>query len=164
MLYREYGKTGKKVSTIGFGGMRFEAIDNHEACVEMMVEAAKGGINYFDTAPKYFGTKSEEVFGKGFKELRSKGYDFLLYLKNLRVGRGQNTKRNRGPTQASRCGHHRFLPCLVPHRLGRVGEKKEKRSHKNISEAKGRGAYQSYLCLQSSYRRPDQGPPYGGYI
>jgi uncharacterized protein len=83
MLYREYGKTGKKVSAIGFGGMRFEAIDNHEACVEMMVEAAKGGINYFDTAPKYFGTKSEEVFGKGFKELRSKGYDFYCTSKTF---------------------------------------------------------------------------------
>ena len=70
MIYREYGKTGKKVSLLGFGGMRFAEIDNDDKCIEMMVSAAKGGINYFDTAPGYFNTKSESVYGKGFAELR----------------------------------------------------------------------------------------------
>ena len=70
MLYREYGQTGKKVSLLGFGGMRFAHIDDHEKCVRMMVAAAEGGVNYFDTAPGYFETKSETVFGKGFAELR----------------------------------------------------------------------------------------------
>ena len=27
MIYKEYGKTGKMVSTIGFGGMRFRKED-----------------------------------------------------------------------------------------------------------------------------------------
>ena len=70
MIYREYGQTGKKVSALGFGGMRFGQIDNHDECVKMMVTAAKGGVTYFDTAPGYFETKSETVFGKGFAELR----------------------------------------------------------------------------------------------
>ena len=70
MLYREYGLTGEKVSLLGFGGMRFAKIDDHDECVRMMVEAAEGGVNYFDTAPGYFETKSETVFGKGLAELR----------------------------------------------------------------------------------------------
>ena len=70
MIYREYGTTGKKCSALGFGGMRFKSIDDTDACVQMMVEAAKGGVNYFDTAPGYFGVKSEQVYGAGFKELR----------------------------------------------------------------------------------------------
>lgn len=81
MIYREYGATGKNVSAIGFGGMRFEAIKNRDLCVEMMVESAKGGINYFDTAPKYFGDKSEKVFGEGFDELRRLGLPFYCSTK-----------------------------------------------------------------------------------
>jgi predicted aldo/keto reductase-like oxidoreductase len=70
MLYREYGQTGKKVSLLGFGGMRFANIDNHDECVETMLAAAEGGVNYFDTAPGYFEDRSEKVFGKGFAEFR----------------------------------------------------------------------------------------------
>ena len=70
MIYREFGATGKQVSLLGFGGMRFNNIDNHDECVNMMVTAARGGITYFDTAPDYFGIKSETVFGKGLAELR----------------------------------------------------------------------------------------------
>jgi predicted aldo/keto reductase-like oxidoreductase len=50
--------------------MRFEHIDDRGAAVEMMLRAAEGGVNYFDTAPQYFGTKSEEVFGEGLSVLR----------------------------------------------------------------------------------------------
>ncbi len=70
MLYRDYGRTGESVSVVGFGGMRFESIDDTESCVRMMVRAAEGGINYFDTAPGYFGTKSEQAYGAGLAELR----------------------------------------------------------------------------------------------
>ena len=63
MIYREYGKTGKKVSAIGFGGMRFANPKDLDASAEMMVYALEKGINYFDTAPMYFNGKSEEIFG-----------------------------------------------------------------------------------------------------
>ena len=84
MLYKRYGKTGKNVSTLGFGGMRFKEIDNHDRCVEMMVEAARGGVNYFDTAPGYFGTKSEEVYGKGFQELARLGLPYYCATKTFK--------------------------------------------------------------------------------
>lgn len=83
MIYREFGNTGKKVSLLGFGGMRFGDIDNHDKCAEMMVEAAKGGVNYFDTAPKYFGVKSEVVFGKGFAELKKLKLPFYCSTKTF---------------------------------------------------------------------------------
>jgi hypothetical protein len=84
MIYRSYGKTGKEVSILGFGGMRFGSIDNTAACVEMMVEAAQAGVNYFDTAPDYFGIKSEKVFGEGFVELRARKLPFYCATKTTR--------------------------------------------------------------------------------
>jgi uncharacterized protein len=81
MTYREYGRTGKKVSILGFGGMRFADVDDQEECAAMMVDAAEAGVNYFDTAPAYFGTRSEEVFGKGFAEMRRKKLPFFASTK-----------------------------------------------------------------------------------
>ncbi len=49
-----------------------------------MVEAAEGGINYFDTAPGYFGTRSEEVFGAGLAELRRRNVPYYLSTKTMR--------------------------------------------------------------------------------
>ncbi|MDR3019950.1 MAG: aldo/keto reductase [Treponema sp.] len=83
MIYREYGQTGKKVSLLGFGGMRFKNVDDHDECVRLMVAAAEGGINYFDTAPGYFETRSETVFGKGFAEMRKKGLPYFSATKTF---------------------------------------------------------------------------------
>jgi predicted aldo/keto reductase-like oxidoreductase len=84
MIYRPYGKTGKDVSLLGFGGMRFAQIDNHEACLAMMIRAAEGGVNYFDTAPAYFDIKSEQVFGLGFAELRRRGLPYYVATKTFK--------------------------------------------------------------------------------
>ena len=83
MIYREYGKTGESVSVVGFGGMRFESIDDTEACVGMMVRAAEAGVNYFDTAPGYFGTKSEQAYGAGLAELRRRGLPYYVSTKTF---------------------------------------------------------------------------------
>jgi predicted aldo/keto reductase-like oxidoreductase len=84
MIYRPYGKTGKNVSLLGFGGMRFAEIDNKEKCAAMMVRAAEGGVNYFDTAPAYFDIKSEQVFGLGFAELRRRGLPYFVATKTFK--------------------------------------------------------------------------------
>jgi predicted aldo/keto reductase-like oxidoreductase len=84
MIYRNFGKTGARVSALGFGGMRFGAIDDRDACVAMMVKAAEGGVNYFDTAPAYFGVKSEAVFGEGLAELRRRKLPYYLATKTGR--------------------------------------------------------------------------------
>lgn len=85
MIYRDYGQTGKKVSLLGFGGMRFSHIDDHEECVRMMARAAEGGVNYFDTAPGYFETKSEAVFGKGLAELRRRKLPYYVATKTFKT-------------------------------------------------------------------------------
>jgi len=83
LIYKNYGSTGKKLSVIGFGGMRFQDIDNREVCVEMLLEAAKLGINYFDTAAGYSDGKSEEVFGEAFKVFRERSLPFYVATKTF---------------------------------------------------------------------------------
>ncbi len=83
MIRREYGRTGKRCSILGFGGMRFAKPEDPELCARMMVEAAQGGVNYFDTAPAYFGVKSELAFGQGFRELTRLGLPFYCATKTF---------------------------------------------------------------------------------
>jgi predicted aldo/keto reductase-like oxidoreductase len=49
----------------------------------MMVAAAEGGVNYFDTAPGYFEIRSEIVFGKGFAELKRRKLPFYCATKTF---------------------------------------------------------------------------------
>jgi predicted aldo/keto reductase-like oxidoreductase len=85
LIQREYGRTGKRCSILGFGGMRFQKPEDPETCARMMVEAAQGGVNYFDTAPAYFGVKSELAFGQGFRELRRLGLPFYCATKTFQA-------------------------------------------------------------------------------
>ena len=78
IIYKDYGKTGKKISAIAFGGMRFNSDDYKngriEKCVEVAVRANEMGINYFDTAPGYCDDKSEEIMGLAFSEMKKPFY------------------------------------------------------------------------------------------
>jgi uncharacterized protein len=83
MIHRPYGNTGESVSLLGFGGMRFAAVDDRDECTAMMVQAAEAGVTYFDTAPGYFGGRSETAFGHGFRELQRRGLPFLCATKTF---------------------------------------------------------------------------------
>lgn len=80
MLYREFGKTGCRVSLLGFGGMRFEDINDENRCVNLILNAYQAGINYFDTAPIYCESKSEEVFGKAFAQMSAQKKETPFYI------------------------------------------------------------------------------------
>ncbi len=74
MLYRQLGKTGLKVSALGFGVLRIpkkspsnKAFDI-ERGVEMVRQAIDGGVNFIDTAYNYMNGKSELIVGKALKE------------------------------------------------------------------------------------------------
>jgi len=69
MIYRQYGKTGKKVSALGMGCARLGAGQDMEEEVKLVLKAFESGINYFDTAPDYCGGKSEEILGIAFGQL-----------------------------------------------------------------------------------------------
>ncbi len=66
MLYRTFGKTGERVSSLGFGCMRLPIIakdstkiDEKEA-VKMVRYAIDQGLNYIDTAYPYHGNGSKD--------------------------------------------------------------------------------------------------------
>lgn len=77
MLYKEYGKTGKKISVIGFGGMRFKKTNNkydYDYCAQVVQKAYELGVNYFDTAPYYCEDNSELIMGHAFKNMPGEFY------------------------------------------------------------------------------------------
>lgn len=53
MERRELGKTGEKLSIVGFGGIVAAKVTQKEAN-DFVAEAVDSGINYFDVAPTYF--------------------------------------------------------------------------------------------------------------
>lgn len=69
MQYREFGKTGKSVSRLGFGGMRLP-FDDEKASIELLRYGVELGINYIDTAPCY--ESSEILVGKAVADIRDK--------------------------------------------------------------------------------------------
>ena len=77
MEYRVLGKTGLKVSTLGFGGIPIQRIDAEgtKALMQGLVEA---GINYIDTARGY--TVSEAYLGFALEGIRDK---FILATKSM---------------------------------------------------------------------------------
>ncbi len=70
MKYSLLGKTGLEVSRLSFGasslGGVFHAVDETEA-IAAVHAALDCGINYFDVAPAYGGTRSETVLGKALR-------------------------------------------------------------------------------------------------
>jgi len=77
MRYVEYGRTGKMVSVLGYGGMRFVPDDEESATVALH-RAVERGINYFDTAPGYCKDKSETFFGNALTTLPAHVRDTLF--------------------------------------------------------------------------------------
>ena len=70
MWTKKYGKTGKNISVIGFGGMRFTKPEDIDASAELVCYAHTKGINYFDTAPYYCEDKSEDIMGTAIRHMK----------------------------------------------------------------------------------------------
>ena len=83
MQYRTFGRTGVRVSALGFGCMRLpqvrrngiECVDEDRA-IAMLRHGIDQGINYVDTAYPYLNGVCESVVGKALRE----GYRDKVYL------------------------------------------------------------------------------------
>jgi aryl-alcohol dehydrogenase-like predicted oxidoreductase len=87
MKYRKLGRSGIKVSEIGFGAWTIgldwwgKKIDDDEA-IRMLKHAYDLGINFYETADMYGNGKSEKIVSQAFKDMRDEvvystkwGYD-----------------------------------------------------------------------------------------
>ncbi|HET7642300.1 MAG TPA: aldo/keto reductase [Nitrososphaeraceae archaeon] len=87
MRYRKLGRSGIKVSEIGFGAWTIgldwwgKKIDDDEA-IKMLKKAYDLGINFFESADMYGKGRSEKIIGQVFKDMRNEivystkwGYD-----------------------------------------------------------------------------------------
>lgn len=83
MIYKEYGKTGIKVSAVGFGGMRFDETKSNEENAELLHYAREKGINYFDTAPMYCSDTSEDIFGIAIEQMSDVRDEFYVSTKGM---------------------------------------------------------------------------------
>ena len=77
MEYVTLGKTGLKISRLGFGGIPIQRVDA-EKTKQLMHALVDAGINYIDTARGY--TVSEEFLGYGMQGIRDK---FILATKSM---------------------------------------------------------------------------------
>ena len=79
MQYRQLGRTGLKVSQLGFGAMRLpmegEGKDervNRELAIPMIHRAFEGGVNYIDSAVGYCNEDSQRAVGEALKGWRDR--------------------------------------------------------------------------------------------
>ncbi len=90
MEYVEFGKTGRRVSRIGFGGAVAglknylheydpDRDDSRKGVIEALEKALELGITYFDTAPGYGSGRSESMFGEALRS--AKPADIFLATK-----------------------------------------------------------------------------------
>ena len=77
MEYRTLGKTGLKISRLGFGGIPIQRIDA-EGTKALMQKLLEAGVNYIDTARGY--TVSEEYLGYALEGIRE---HFILATKSM---------------------------------------------------------------------------------
>ena len=91
MKTRPLGRTGLQVSTLSFGasslGGVFHAVDEADA-IRAVHAALDLGINYFDVAPAYGGTRSETVLGKALRGIPRDRY----YL-STKIGKYTNPEK-----------------------------------------------------------------------
>ena len=81
MEYRILGKTGLKISRMGFGGIPIQRIDA-EGTRQLMHRLLDAGVNFIDTARGY--TVSEQYLGYALEGIRDK---FVLATKSMAVTR-----------------------------------------------------------------------------
>jgi aryl-alcohol dehydrogenase-like predicted oxidoreductase len=87
MEYRELGRTGLRLSALGFGASSLGGVFHslrEEDGIQAVFAAIEGGINFIDVSPYYGYLRAEKVLGKALRQLpREK---FILSTKVGRYG------------------------------------------------------------------------------
>jgi predicted aldo/keto reductase-like oxidoreductase len=135
MQYRALGRTGLKVSQLGFGAMRLpmvgegdKAVVDREKAVPLMRRAFEMGVNYIDTAQMYCNNDSQAAVGEAIKGWREK---LVVSTKNIYYGESEsewravleNSLKKLGVEALDVYHHHavnwqQFSECVLP----RVGK------------------------------------------
>lgn len=93
MRYLELGKTGMRISHLGFGASSLGSVfreTKEKESIEAVEAAIEGGINFIDVSPYYGHYKAETVLGKALRNIPRNKY--LLSTKVGRYGKdGVNT-------------------------------------------------------------------------
>ena len=95
MQYVRMGSTGTQVSRLCLGCMSFGGMAdwtlNEDASMPILRKAVEAGINFFDTADIYSRGQSEEILGRGLKELKVRRDESVVATKVFNpMGRGPN--------------------------------------------------------------------------
>src|SRR5271156_6531746 len=95
MKFTRMGSTGTQVSRLCLGCMSFGGMAdwtlNEEASLPLLTKAIEAGINFFDTADIYSRGQSEEILGRGLKELAVRRDESVIATKVfIPMGRGPN--------------------------------------------------------------------------
>lgn len=92
--YRNLGKSGLRVSNIGFGTwVTFGGQVSDEVAEELLTLAYESGINFFDTAEVYASGKAEIVLGK---ILKKKNWRRSSYIISTKIYWGGKAETERG--------------------------------------------------------------------
>jgi aryl-alcohol dehydrogenase-like predicted oxidoreductase len=119
MKYRTLGKSGLKVSEIGFGAWTIaldwwgKKIDDEEA-IRMLKRAYDLGINFYETADIYGKGKSEKLIAQVFKDMRNE----VIY--STKWGYDMYSVKQVGHSELPQKHNHKFLQFALGQSLGRL--------------------------------------------
>ena len=72
MRYKEFGRTGIKLSVFGYGGAKYRNTEQLDKNIENVQYAFSKGINHFDSCPGY--ANSEELFSRALRDCKRDTY------------------------------------------------------------------------------------------
>lgn len=145
--HRVLGRTGFKVSDIGFGGADLQEPELFQAAVD-------AGINYFDVAEHYGRGAAERAVGEVLKR-GSVDRKSIFITTKLNISRGEQTKdviKDRAVKCLERLRSD-YIDCLQIHMVPTVELLKHEGYHAAIRElkAEGRVRYSGISCHGSQY-------------
>jgi len=122
---RVLGRTGMRVSVVGFPGLALTKIDQ-ESCTAALHKAFDRGLNYYDVAPNYGNGDAEIKMGIGLRGLERSRY-FLSCKTHKRDKAGAQTELDRSLQRLKTDHfdlyqlHHLVTPAEVNRALGPDG-------------------------------------------